>query len=115
MADAYLSLTELAIVNDRNLADCDVSDLFNKAPLLSRLAAVPASNGTVHKYIKETGAPAVGFREPYVGIENTKSADTLVTITLEILAANFHIDKAVADQYRGGAEAYVQREAKRHL
>ena len=116
MANAYQGLAELLLINDQNLADLDVSDLFNDAPLLGRLAADTASNGTQHKYTKETGAPTVGFRAPNVGIENKKSADQLVTIDLSILDASFNVDKAVADAYaKGGPEAFIAREARRHL
>jgi len=115
MADSYLGLTELLLVNDMNLADIEVTDLLDEAPFLKWLAADESSNGTQHKYLKETGAPVVGFRDPNTGRENKKSADTLVTITLKILDASFAIDKAVADAYKRGAMAYVAREARRHL
>jgi len=114
MADAFLTLSDLTTINDANLADRDISDLLDDAPLLARLAAdvVP---GTDHKYVKETSAPVVGFRAVNDGLENTKSADTLVTINLKILDASFAIDKALADAYIGGPEAYIGREAARHL
>lgn len=116
MADSFLTLADLVKVNDQNLADIEVSDLLDDAPLLAALAADFASNGTDHKYLKETGAPVVGFRAPNTGRENTKSADTLVTINLKILDASTTVDKALADAYqRGGPEAYVGREARRHL
>ncbi len=114
MADAFLTLSDLTTINDANLADRDISDLLDDAPLLARLAAdvVP---GTDHKYVKETSAPVVGFRAVNDGLENTKSADTLVTINLKILDASFAIDKALADAYIGGPEAYIGRGAARHL
>ena len=114
MADAFLTLSDLTTINDANLADRDISDLLDDAPLLAALAAdvVP---GTDHKYVKETGAPVVGFRAVNDGLENTKSADTLVTIDLKILDASFAVDKALADAYRGGPENYIGREAVRHL
>ena len=114
MADAFLTLSDLTTINDANLADRDISDLLDDAPLLARLAAdvVP---GTDHKYVKETSAPVVGFRAVNDGLENTTSADTLVTINLKILDASFAIDKALADAYIGGPEAYIGREAARHL
>jgi len=115
MADAYLTLADLVVINDQNLADIDVSDLLDDAPLLRTLAADTASNGTSHKYTKETAAPVVGFRDVNNGRENTKSTDTLVTVTLEILDASFACDKALADVYKHGVEAYIAREARRHL
>lgn len=115
MANVYTSLADLVKINDMNLADLDVTDLLQDAPLLAALAADIASNGTEHKYLKETGAPVVGFRSANDGRENKASADTLVTITLKILDASFAVDKALADAYRKGPEAYIAREGKRHL
>lgn len=115
MADTYLGLTELLKIADMNLADLNVTDLLQDAPLLAALAAGPASNGTQHKYLKETGAPVVGFRAVNAGLENSVSADTLVTITLKILAASFTCDKALADSFPKGAQAWLAREGLRQL
>ncbi|WLD11881.1 major capsid protein [Planctellipticum variicoloris] len=115
MANEYLGLTELLQISDMNLADLNVTDLLQDAPLLAALAAGPASHATEHKYLKETGAPVVGFRAPNAGRENKKSADTLVTIVLKILAASFDCDKAIADAYPKGAQQWLGREAIRHL
>lgn len=115
MSDSFYTLADLTKINDNNLADIDVSDLFNKAPLLAQVAATVASNGTVHKYVKETTAPTVGFREVNTGRENSKSGDTLVTVTLKYLDASVSIDKAICDGYKGGPSAILAREAVRHL
>lgn len=115
MSDSFLTLSDLATINDQNLADLEISDLLDDAPLLKSLAADVASNGETHKYTKETAAPVVGFRAANTGRENKKSTDTLVTVTLKILDASFAVDKAVAMAYKRGADAYVAREAKRHL
>ncbi len=58
MAEASNTLAGLVQMNDMNLADIDVSDLLDASPLLQVLNAVPASNGTLHKYLKQTVAPA---------------------------------------------------------
>jgi len=115
MADSFLTLADLVKINDKNLADINVTDLLDDAPFMKALAADVSSNGTSHKYVKETGAPVVGFRTVNNGRENTKSSDTLVTIDLKILDASFKADKALADSYFRGAESYIQREALRHL
>lgn len=116
MAHTLITLADLVKINDANLADLEISDLLDDAPLLAALAAGLASNGTSHKYTKESGAPVVGFRAPNTGRDHSASADTLVTIDLKILDASFHVDKAVADAYqRGGPAALVAREAKRHI
>lgn len=115
MATVYTSLADLVLINDMNLADLEVTDLLDDAPLLAALAADVASNGTDHKYLKETGAPVVGFRSANDGRENKASADTLVTINLKILDASFRVDMALANAYRFGPAAYVAREARRHM
>lgn len=115
MADTFQTLAHLVKINDQNLADIDLSDILDDAPLMRALAADVASNGTDHKYVKETTAPVVGFRAANTGRENKRSDDTLVTINLKILDASFAVDKALAVSYRRGAEAYVAREARRHL
>lgn len=115
MADTFLSLADLVKINDNNLADIDVSDILDDAPFMKALAADVASNGTDHKYLKETTAPVVGFRAANTGRENKDSTDTLVTINLKILDASFAIDKALADAYKNGPQALIAREGKRHL
>lgn len=115
MANAFLNLTDLAKINTMDIADRDISDLLDEAPLLSQLPADYASNGTTHKYVKQTGAPTVGFRAANAGKENKKSADTSVSEDLKYLDASFYVDVAVADAYKGGQEAYMAREAARHL
>lgn len=115
MADAFLDLTHLLVINDNNLADIEVSDLLQDAPVLAALAADVASNGTLHKYTKEIGAPVVGFRAANTGVFNTVSADQLVTVTLKILDASCVVDKALALAYKKGSAAYIAREVQRHL
>jgi len=114
MADAFLDLTDLAKVNDANNADYGISDLLDEAPVIGELAA-EETDGDTHKYLKQTGAPVVGFRSVNDGRENTKSADSEITVTLKLLDCTFVVDKAIADQFKNGPAAYVAREAARHL
>lgn len=115
MAAEFLGLTELVKINDTGLADFEVSDLIDDAQFLKALAAVPSSNGTNHKYLKETSAPVVGFRPVNDGRDNSKSGDTLVEIALKILDASFGVDMDLADAHGKGAEDFIMREAVRHL
>ncbi len=116
MSDSFLTLADLLKLNDMNLADIEVSDLLQDAPLLAALAAATASNGTLHTYLKETGAPVVGFRALNSGRDNSTDTDTKVEIALQILDASFRVDKAGADAYtKGGAPAYLARRGKRAL
>ncbi len=114
MADAFLALADLLKVNNNNLADRNISDLLQDAPVLAALAG-DTCPFTVHSYLKETAAPVVGFRSVNDGRENTKSTDTQVDVTLKILDASTTIDKALADAFKNGPEAYVAREAARML
>lgn len=116
MADSFVTLADLVKLNDMNLADIEVSDLLQGAPFLAALAAGPASNGTNHSYLKETGAPVVGFRAPNSGRFNSTDTDTKVEIALQILDGSFSCDKALADAYKkGGAPTYLARRGRRSL
>tara|TARA_R110000823_G_scaffold179547_1_gene311870 strand:+ start:5880 stop:6824 length:945 start_codon:yes stop_codon:yes gene_type:complete len=116
MAEAIDTLAGLVQMNDQNLADLDMSDLLDDAPLLKFLLAVGASNGTDHKYLKQTVASSNAFRAVGAGLTKTPSQDQLVTDTLKILDGSFSVDKALADAYtKGGAEAFMARELKRTM
>jgi len=116
MAATYPTLAGLVKINDLNDADIDVTDLLQDAPVLAQLAAVMASNGTVHSYLKETGAPVVGFRAVSVGREHSASSDTEVTATLKLLDATWSVDQGLARGFaKGGLSAYLARESARQL
>lgn len=115
MADTFQTLAHLVKINDMNARDDGCSDLLDRAPLIRSLAADEASNGTEHKYLKETSAPVVGFRAVNDGRDNSKSDDTLVTITLQILDATCTVDTMLAQGYGRGVEAYLDREIGRHI
>lgn len=115
MSDSFLALADLLKINGAGIADKGCSDILNESPVLMRMAATEASNGTVHSYLKETTAPTVGFRAVNAGRDNSKSADTQVDVSLKILDCSFAVDKALADAYKGGVEAFIAREARRHI
>lgn len=115
MADDLLALADLVKINSRDLADIDVTDLLDEAPLLAALAGAESSNGTVHKYTKQTGAPVVGFRAPNTGRDLDSSVDTEVTINLKLLDATSAIDVGIANAYKMGPQALIARETRRHL
>lgn len=115
MSDNYMSLVDLTVINDSNTADIEVSDLFQRAPLLAALSAVPASNGTMHKYFKTITAPVVGFRDFNDGREHDVTGREGVTVDLKVFDASFTVDTAIARSYRGGAEELVRMEAMEHL
>jgi hypothetical protein len=116
MAENPIPLSEMIKINDQNVSDVDgISDLLQDAPFLAAMYAQPASNGTQHKYLKETKAPVVGFRAANDGIEHDSSEDTLVTIELAILDASHHHDQELVNQYKKGPDAFMAREGNRHL
>ena len=115
MAESYNTLAGLVQFNDQNLADLDVSDLLDDAPLLQVLHAQAASNGTLHKYLKQTTASSASYRAALDGATKTASADTLVTVTLKILDGSFDTDVALADAYKGGRDAWLQMELMRTM
>jgi hypothetical protein len=115
MAESYNTLAGLVQFNDQNLADLNVSDLLDDAPLMQVLHAQAASNGTEHKYLKQTTASSAAFRAALDGIAKTNSADTLVTDTLAILDGSFDTDVALADAYKGGRDAWLEKELVRTM
>lgn len=116
MSDDLVTLADMAKINDLNARDAGASDIFNDAPLLRALHAIESTNGATHTYMKYAGAPVVGFRAPYAGRDHDRSLDELVTLSLKILDASFHGDKAVVDiDKRNGVQGWMAREARRHL
>jgi len=115
MAESSNTLAGLIQLNDMNLADIDVSDLLQGAPLLQVLNAEPASNGTQHKYLKETLAPGVAFRDVNTGIVNAASQDTLVTVALKLMDASFDRDKGLISEFKDGGDSFMAKEAMRSI
>lgn len=115
MADDIFTVSDF-IADALDVSDQEVSDLLIDAPFFARLPVITSSNGTTHKYAKETGAPVVGFRAENTGRDFDHSVDTLVTVNLKILDFSWAVDKAVADAWRkGGAAALIAREGRRHI
>jgi len=115
MAESYNTLAGLVQFNDKNLADLEITDLLDDAPLLAIMHAQSASNGTQHKYLKQTTASSAAFRAALAGLTKTASADTLVTDTLAILDGSFATDVALADAFKGGRDAWLQLELRRTM
>lgn len=115
MAHAWNTLNGLIQLNDKNLADLNVSDLLDGAPLMQVLNAQTASQKTVHYYLKQTVASDAGFRAELAGRAKTNSQDEKVTVTLKILDGSFSTDVALADAYKGGRDAWLQLELIRTL
>lgn len=115
MSDTLTSLADMVKLNDLSVQDAGASDIFNDAPLLRELMAIPSTHGTNHEYLRESDAPVVGFRAANAGREWDADADTLVTVALKILDASFGIDRALADGHVKGPAALMSRKAQRAL
>jgi hypothetical protein len=115
MADDLFVLADF-VGDALDLSPAQVTDLSQAVPFLMALPMVSSSNGTNHKYVKETGAPVVGFRAPNAGREFDSSADTVVSLDLKILDFSWAVDYALAKAWRkGGAPTLIAREGLRHL
>lgn len=115
MADDLIQISDL-VADALDLSDAQVTDLAQATPFLNLLPMEESSNGTTHKYSKETGAPVVGFRAENAGRDMDHSIDSIVTVALKILDWSFMADKAVADAWRkGGRNAWIAREGMRNL
>lgn len=115
MADSLLALADLVRINDVSIRDMGATDIFNDAPVLGLLNAIPASHGTTHKFTKETAAPTVGFRTVGNGRDWSKSTDANVSVDLAILDASLGVESALADSNPRGRDFVMEREARRHL
>ncbi len=116
MPDDLQTLADMAKINDMNARDAGATEIFNGAPWFSAMHAIESTNGQSHSFLKETEAPVVGFREVNQGREHDKSGDELVTLSLKILDASFHVDKMVAEiDKRRGVSGHMAREGNRHL
>jgi hypothetical protein len=115
MAEVYNTLAGLVQFNDRNLADLNISDLLDRAPLLQVMHAQAASQNTLHKYLKQTVASSASFRAALDGATKVPSQDQLVTVTLQIIDGSFDTDVALADGFKGGRDAWLQLELARTM
>jgi hypothetical protein len=113
MANAFVSTTELLQLADGNIADIDVSELLQEAPMLAAMNAIVASNETSHEWLKKTAAPTASFRAINDGLENTVATYTKVTQTLKLFDASFDMDMGLLKTSSG--DALRRREAVDHL
>ena len=110
MAQTFTSVAELAKINDVTIKDYGIDNLYHSAPLIEVLNAIPASNGTVHKYLRRTAAPTVGFRDIGQGLDRSFGTNEVVIVNLKYEDADYVCDVAEASAFaRGGKEAYIAR------
>ena len=114
MANDFLTVADM-VSDAYDLSGNELSEVRAAAPVISALPAVPASNGTQHKYSVMTQLPVTGFRSENAGRDFDHSIDRIDSIDLKILDWSWAVDKAVADAARMGREAMVAREGVRHI
>lgn len=112
MADNYTNtLAGMLMLNDANMADVYPNGVLDDAPVIQRAFAVPASQGgTLHKYLRRKTAAGVGFRDIGAGVTNAAEQFSDISCTCEILDASCTRDVALADAYRKGRAAYMEKE-----
>ncbi len=115
MADTLSTLAELVRFNSMDVNDAEISDILNKAPLLRVLHAMQSSNGTTHKYNKETTAPVIGFRSVNNGADYTAGNSTQVSIDLKYIDPKVIEDVAACDAYHRGREAWLDNRTRRQI
>lgn len=114
MADDFLGVSDL-IADALDLSGTEINNILRGGPVVARLPFTESSNGTTHKYITHTADPVTGFRAENAGREFDHSVDVAVTATLKILDWSWASDKAVADAWKRGREAFLTRESMRHV
>lgn len=118
MSETRGTLAHVLLIGDRNIRDAGCSDVLNDSPVLAALYATTSSHGTKHQYLKEDGAPTVGFRPVNTGRVNTGGTDVEVTFDLKYLDPSWDVDVAIADAVpaaKGGAAGYLDKGSKRNI
>ena len=112
-ADAGKSLAQLVIINDQRLSGEVADNLLEEAPVLARLRAIAASNGTDHHWIQYTTAPPVAFRGLNDGFVQGQSVDAAITTNCKIMDASYYLDTCAVANYTMGD--LISRENARHI
>jgi len=115
MADTLTTLAELVKFNSLDVNPAEISDILNGAPVLAQLNAMMSSNGTTHKFNKETTAPTIGFRAINAGADYTAGSSTPVSVDLKYIDATIREDVALCRAFRGGSEAWLDRVTRKQL
>jgi hypothetical protein len=115
MANVADTLAGILELSDANNFDIDVSNLFDSAPAIRALAAVTSTQGTDHKYMRETVAAGSAFRAINGGIDNASETVEQVTVNLKLLDATVKVDQAATKAFKGGEGAYMAARANAAL
>lgn len=115
MADDLHAVADF-VADALDVARTSTSNILNRAPLVARMPITDTADGSsTHKFNTYTGEPTGFWRGENAARDYDSSEDTVVTATCKILDFSWKADKAVADSWRDGPEAYIAREGMRHL
>lgn len=115
MADDFHGVADF-VADALDVSKTDTSNVLNRAPLVARMMLTDTSDGSsTHKFNTYTAEPTGFWRAENTPRDYDSSEDTVVTETCKILDFSWKADKAVADTWRQGPEAYIAREGLRHL
>jgi hypothetical protein len=114
MATNYTNtLAGMLLLNDANMADIYPNGVLDDAPVIAKAIAQPASQGgTLHKYLRRNTAAGAGFRELNTGITNAAEVFEDVSVVCKILDGSYTRDVMLADAFKAGRSAYIQRETE---
>jgi hypothetical protein len=109
-APAYTTLMDIAKANGSDATTGLIDETISAQPEI-RIGAARTIEGINYKTLIRTSLPVAAFRNANVGAPVVKStyADRLVETF--ILNPPWQVDKAVADRYEDGPEAYIAMEA----
>jgi hypothetical protein len=110
MADERTTLLDIAKANGADATAGLIEEAAKATPEIIRLPARPI-RGTNFKTLVRTGVPVAGFRGANEGTDAVKSTWINRLVEAFILNPRWECDKAVADAYEDGAEAWIAMEA----
>src|SRR5688500_291136 len=111
---SLLTLLDIAIHNGSDQVAGLIEESIQVHPELE-MGAARTIKGTQYKTLVRTALPTVNFRNANEGTAGTKSTYENRLVETFIMEPRFESDKAVADAYEDGAEAYIAMEAAAQL
>lgn len=107
---AVNTLAGLIRMNDKNLADFEVSNVLAPTQFEQVLPWFKASNGTQHKWSIFTKLPGAAFRDFNNGLANAAGDEKTMTAALKLLDAGWDADRALVNENsKGGRDAYIMK------
>lgn len=107
---AVTTLLDIAKANGSDAAVGLIEEVLTAAPEV-QFGAARTIKGLSYKTLVRTGLPSAGFRNANEGTTPTKSTWENRVIECFTLNPRWECDKAVADRYEDGAQAFIALEA----